>query len=518
MSEDTFTEITSESWFSRNGGAFKGIVVGLILFGAAFPVLFWNEGRAVRRYKTLDEGAGSVVSLSEATVIPENEGRLVHVSGKAVTDEIVTDAEFDIAINAIRLQREVSMYQWKENKKRTSKKKIGGGKKTVTTYSYSKSWSSSLIDSSRFKKSTGHQNPDVMPYQSSTFEAEEVRLGEFTLSRSLVGKISKATVLPVDGMAYIDDIPDAAFHGTSIYIGDDPSAPQIGDFKITYRVTKPTDVSIVSRQIDQTFEPYRTRAGGTINMLRPGIVGVDNMFEQARQSNAMWTWILRAGGFILMLIGVGMVLRPLSVAADVVPFLGNIMGIGIGILSLLIAAPFTFLTVALAWLFHRPLIGIVFLVLAGVATGLIFVLPKRLKASGLESTEDNDTPKKAITSDNSYQASSAGKKAIKIVPIKPNITEKATQTEDAGAKNKSVEDLLKEGQKYFKTGRYEEAVAQFSAVIKSGQKQKLALFNRGVALFKLNKKDAARRDFEYAAKLGHEKAKVILNKIEPGTA
>ena len=475
MSEDTFTEFTEESWFSRIGGAIKGIVVGLVLFVAAFPVLFWNEGRAVKRYKTLDEGAGSVITLPEAIILPQNEGRLVHVYGKAVTDEIVTDEEFDVAVNAIRLQRDVSMYQWKENKKRTSKKKVGGGKKTVTTYSYSKSWSSSLIDSSRFKKPTGHQNPGLMPYESSKFEAEEVRLGEFTLSRSLIGKIGNSTVLPVDGLANIDDIPNAAFHGTRIYIGDNPSAPQIGDLRITYRVVKPTDVSIVSRQIDQTFEPYRTRVGGTINMLHTGIVGVENMFEQARQSNALWTWILRAGGFIFMLIGVGMILRPLSVAADVLPFLGNMMGIGIGILSLLIAAPFTFLTVAVAWLFHRPLIGIVFLVLAAVAAGLIFVLPKRLKASGLESAEDNDTPVKAISADGSYQAQSAGKKAIKIVPVKPTTSETATQAEDAGAKTKSVEDLLKEGQKYFKTGKYEEAVAQFSAVIKSGKKTKTGI-------------------------------------------
>jgi len=64
----------------------------------------------------------------------------------------------------------------------------------------------------------------------------------------------------------------------------------------------------------------------------------------------MWTWIYRVGGFILMLIGVAMILAPLAVAADVIPFLGNIVGAGTGILSLLIAAPFAFLTVAVAWL------------------------------------------------------------------------------------------------------------------------------------------------------------------------
>jgi hypothetical protein len=87
MSEDTFTEVTNESWLGRIGGAFTGILIGLVLFIAAFPVLFWNEGRAVKRYQTLNEGAGSVISR----VLSEYDGKLVHVSGNAVTDEIVTD-------------------------------------------------------------------------------------------------------------------------------------------------------------------------------------------------------------------------------------------------------------------------------------------------------------------------------------------------------------------------------------------------------------------------------------------
>ncbi len=35
MSEDTFTEVTNESWLGRIGGAFTGIVIGLVLFIAA---------------------------------------------------------------------------------------------------------------------------------------------------------------------------------------------------------------------------------------------------------------------------------------------------------------------------------------------------------------------------------------------------------------------------------------------------------------------------------------------------
>ena len=38
MSEDSFTEVTTESWLGRIGGALKGIVFGLVLFIIAhFP-------------------------------------------------------------------------------------------------------------------------------------------------------------------------------------------------------------------------------------------------------------------------------------------------------------------------------------------------------------------------------------------------------------------------------------------------------------------------------------------------
>jgi len=56
MADDSYTEVSSRSWFSRIGGAFTGIVIGLVMMAVAFGLLFWNEGRAVGRYKTLQEG------------------------------------------------------------------------------------------------------------------------------------------------------------------------------------------------------------------------------------------------------------------------------------------------------------------------------------------------------------------------------------------------------------------------------------------------------------------------------
>ncbi len=56
---DTFTEVTSQSWWSRLGDSIKAVLVGIVMFLVSFPLLFWNEGRAVQTAKSQKEGAGA---------------------------------------------------------------------------------------------------------------------------------------------------------------------------------------------------------------------------------------------------------------------------------------------------------------------------------------------------------------------------------------------------------------------------------------------------------------------------
>ncbi len=101
MALDSFQETTSRSWFARISDSIKGILFGLILFVAAFPLLFWNEGRAVKTYKTLKEGSGTVMSVGTDRIDAANAGMLVHVTAKAVTDDELVDPEFGMAVTAI---------------------------------------------------------------------------------------------------------------------------------------------------------------------------------------------------------------------------------------------------------------------------------------------------------------------------------------------------------------------------------------------------------------------------------
>jgi len=373
---DSITEVTHQSWFSRIGGAIKGVVVGFILLAVAFVLLFWNEGRSVKRYKTLKEGSGAVVSVEAGKVDKANAGKLVHLTAKADTKQTLTDDLFGVSARALKLKRIVEMYQWTETSHKESKKNLGGSKTQKTTYSYSKKWSEDVIKSADFHESEGHKNPGSKAYRSLTQTAEPITLGAFVLSPSLVDKIDHFEPLPIESDATLPEaikekvkISDGGF-----YVGKDTAKPEVGDTRIKFEVAKPATITVVAAQVKQTFEPYKTNAGGEIELLKEGTFSAKAMFDEAQKDNRNLTWILRLVGFVLMLIGLNLMLRPLSVVADVVPIFGTIVGMGTGFLSFLFAAALSLVTIAIAWILCRPLIGILLLVLAvGLIAALLFL-------------------------------------------------------------------------------------------------------------------------------------------------
>ena len=61
MSEDTFTEVTNESWLGRIGGAIKGIVIGLVFF-----IGFWTLFSASPKIQVCGRWASLVGALSRS--------------------------------------------------------------------------------------------------------------------------------------------------------------------------------------------------------------------------------------------------------------------------------------------------------------------------------------------------------------------------------------------------------------------------------------------------------------------
>ena len=373
------TVTTKESYGSRLGSSIKGVLGGLALFVIGFPVLFWNEGNSVKTAKALNEGEGACVSVeSNASVDAANDGKLVHMTGRATTEDVLRDEEFGVIGTAIKLSRKVEMYQWQESSHTTEKKNVGGSVTKTTTYTHKLVWSSSVLESpSHPEPGQTMVNPGAMEFASGDSYAENVAFGAFRLSPEQIRDIGDARpyafptnwVCPVAKAvrngAYVY-IPNAETRNNALNNRDVVAQPRVGDMRVQFSVVLPHDVSLIAVQKGDTFGPYLAKSGKKLLMLSDGEKAAAEMFQDARNANTMLTWFIRLVGFLLMYIGLSMVLKPLSVLADVLPILGDIVGIGTGLVAGVIALVCALVTIGIAWLFYRPVLGVA-LIAASVA-------------------------------------------------------------------------------------------------------------------------------------------------------
>lgn len=381
---DQITEVTNTSWFARLGQAIVGVLIGLMFVVVSIGVLFWNEGRAIRTAQGLAEGAGIVRSVSADSVDRSNDGRLIHVAGMLSTAGPVSDPDFGLKVQGVRLVRHVEVFQWKEETHSETRAKFGGGEERTTTYKYLRTWSDKPIDSDRFKEPRGHTNP-VMTYQSRDLLAAGTRLGAFAVPDSLLRGFGEprrvaTTEVQANALQIRVNKPVAVNDGV-LYVGRDPSQPAIGDMRISFAEVPLQTASVVAAQAGSGFAPFPTHTGTTVELIAAGTVPPKVMFQHAQEENVTMTWVLRLTGMIFMLIGFNLVLRPLAVAGSVIPLLGDVIGAGTFLVALVCTTAIAPIVIAFGWLWYRPLVGVGVLVVGAAATwGLSKLLHTRAAA------------------------------------------------------------------------------------------------------------------------------------------
>lgn len=359
-------------------------MVGLVLFVGGTWLLYWNEGRSVATAEAIGEAQRATVEMPDVTKIdPQFEGKMIHATGPADTQDTLRDAFSGLNTTAISLKRQVEFYQWVEQSKSETRKKVGGGSETITTYTYRQAWRNSPEDSSVFKDRDYANKNTVLTtaVQSETMYAKNVSFGAYMLPQFVIERISGAVpselslteddVADLNGRLFPDADEQSYVHienNNVIYLGLSPSSPQIGDMRVTYTEVKPTTISILAQVTGNTFEQFRASNNNTFSKVSMGTVGADNMFGEAYASNTMMTWGIRGGGILLIIISLALFMSPLSVLASIIPLFGSIVGAGTFFVAFLIGLAWSLLIIAIAWLRFRPLLG------GGLLAGVIVLL------------------------------------------------------------------------------------------------------------------------------------------------
>ncbi|NXB30260.1 TMM43 protein, partial [Eulacestoma nigropectus] len=359
-------KVTSEpkpGFLERLSETSGGMLIGLVTFLLAFYLLFTNEGRALRTAKFLNEGLSLVVPLDSIhSISQQNEGRLVHLAGALSTSKPLFDPSYGLSIQAVKLKRNVEMYQWVEYEDSKEYEENGEIKKE-TKYSYNTEWKSEVVNSRNFDREIGHKNPSAMAVESFTAVSPNVQVGSLVLSKGLVDKIDDFTQL---GLSHLEDPHADVTRGRDyFYHSDNPRHPEVGDLRVSFfyaglsgddpHLGTADKVTVIAQQQGDQLVPYHTKSGDVLEILYPGDLSVEEVFQKEHESNTMKTWALRAAGWLSMFVGISLMTRIFYTLVDWFPVVRDLVNVGLKAFALCMASSLSLLTISVGWLFYHPL-------------------------------------------------------------------------------------------------------------------------------------------------------------------
>jgi hypothetical protein len=354
----------------RKSNPLVAALFGILMVPGSVALQAWNEYRTVHRTRGLLEAEADVQSIRDPfTVQSELEGKLVHLTGEAVTNETLRDPVFGVEQIGITMRRRVEMYQWEEDKHQDDGK---------TTYRYTKGWHEGRINSESFSQSSSHHNP--MPsFSSWKATAAHVMVGEYELSGNLKSQKNDYIQVQLD-LANIKGHLDAeaaaiiTIQNSQLYFpagGGTLGAPDVGDTRILFDLVPTGPIGLMARLQGNSFGEYKTSNGEPIEKLYPGTLSAAEVIAKLKLENLTLAWVLRGVGFVICLIGITLIFAPAQALFRWIPLVGNITGGLILVVSGITAVVLSLLTISISWIAVRPMLAAVLFL---VALGLLYLL------------------------------------------------------------------------------------------------------------------------------------------------
>jgi len=346
-------------------------LLGLALLLAGCGLLLWNEGRAVRTAAALEEGSRDVLVPETIDVVfEENSGSLLLVAGPLTIQDSLTEKEYGISVQAVKMRKVVQVYQWYETEDspahRSSMDTGDHDGHVEKSYSYDTDWFDHHIDSSNFANTLGHHNPhlDSWPANSSLTTNSRVKIGGFLLGSDLKEKFTDFKPFTSDSKPAREGVKIYAglyYHSRNLW------QPEVGDHRVqfSYAGRHGEEFTAVGRQAGRELRPYQTQAGEELLLLQSGIRQPSQVWHTEHNNNRTATWIYRLAGWFVCFLGLSCLSGLLEICMDRWPLLRRLVSLGLTSPAFSVSVSLSLSLIGAGWLLYRPLLGLLLL-----ATGL----------------------------------------------------------------------------------------------------------------------------------------------------
>lgn len=358
---------TTRIWFwKRIWSSIKWVFLWIFLIIGSIILLWRNEWRTIKTTISLDEWQKITVNGKTSPIDSTLEWKLIYIFWKADTKDILRDDTFNIQANAIKLSRDVSMYQWQEEQSTQTQDNMWWSQTQTTTYTYKMVWNNDKIDSSQFKEAW-HINPSNWPFDSKQFVASDVKVWDVKLSSTFVGKMNNKEKISLDWKqnditTAVKNIQNIKINNNILYIWKwTEENPQIWDIQISFSAVYPSEISAIWQQQSNQLIWYTTTNGKNIALLDYWTVSMSQMYINAHNENRTIAWLLRWLWLLLIFFWFSMILWFVATLASVVPLLGRIVGFWVSLISFVLSVILWFTVILVAWFAVRPTISMILL-------------------------------------------------------------------------------------------------------------------------------------------------------------
>ncbi|MEM6366532.1 MAG: TMEM43 family protein [Planctomycetota bacterium] len=270
-------------------------MLGLFLLAFTFLILAVSESGVRRRDESLDRVGQGVVSVDVNEVDPNNDGRLVHVSGPLTTAVVLRDPVFGVEVTGSWLIRHSQQY---------SRFKDSEGDAYFD-------WSDEPIAPESVASETGQEGPAQQQrgrtkldlshsIPSKSWYVQRLSLGAFEVENSVGDIIAAAKPIALDQQSIPPEIRQQAeiVNNETLFFGTDRMNPQWGDRRVRFLTRPSFELSLIGKQDGRTLQPV-SLAGGPEFLKAYGIVSADDLISQRKAQSYLSALLTR--GFITCL-------------------------------------------------------------------------------------------------------------------------------------------------------------------------------------------------------------------------